>query len=47
MTLSEPIKPGLQSWYFLFGADAERVWLEYLVECAVPEVDLTDPQASE
>lgn len=47
MTLSEPIKPGLQSWYALFGKDAEAVWLEYLAKCAVPEIDLTDPQASE
>ena len=42
MTLSEPIKPGLQSWYFLLGRDAESTWLEYLANCAVPVVDLTE-----
>ncbi len=47
MTLSEPIKPGLQSWYFLLGRDAEAVWLEYLAKCAVPVVDLTDPASEE
>lgn len=48
MTLSEPIKPGLQSWYFLLGSQAEAVLLEYLASCNVPvRADLTDPQADE
>ena len=45
--LSEPIKPGLQSWLLLLGRDAESTWLEYLASCAVPVIEHIETQADE